>query len=221
MKTLFKFTCAEHQEYGGLGWRIANMPAFDPLGGMGVAHDILEHWPNDDSTTGELMALGASMVVRDFDRYYRERGQYAPSPARNFSGEIAELLLKIDSGEWVPLRPIKRLILPSDIRALAEIRYAVQHIHRHFSGESGDYDGPYRMDLVTEAHVRSWLATGFNRALRRYKDTDRYNLLRAFQHIEKQADLALMDAYEGAEMTVRVMWGEDLRPETIKVEYDF
>lgn len=217
MKTRFKFTCAEHSEYGSLGWRIANMPAFDPLGGMGVAHDILEHWPNDDSTTGELQALGASMVVRDFEQYYAERGQLEPSPGRNFSIEVADLIIKIRNGEWVPLRPIAKLPAVEE-RAKAEIQACIEHVKEYYIS---DRDGDFILTLEEEFAIRAWLATGFNRALRRYKDTDRYNLLRAFQHIERKADKALEHAYEGAEMTVRVMWGEHLCPETIKVDYNF
>jgi len=61
----YRFAVAEHAEFGGLGLVPKWYPTGDPLGGMAAAHDILEHFPNDDgSTEGELQALGAAIWVR-------------------------------------------------------------------------------------------------------------------------------------------------------------
>jgi len=58
----YTFEVAEHEEYGSLGFKPSWYPKGDPLGGMAVAHDILEHFPKDDgSAEGEYMALGASL----------------------------------------------------------------------------------------------------------------------------------------------------------------
>ena len=59
------FIIEEHEEYQTKGARPIDTPHADPLGGMSVAHDMLEHFHNDQgSVYEELMALGASYYVR-------------------------------------------------------------------------------------------------------------------------------------------------------------
>lgn len=46
----FTFVCKTHDEYGGLGWALKSKPHFEPLPGMTVAHDVMEHFPRDNAT---------------------------------------------------------------------------------------------------------------------------------------------------------------------------
>lgn len=39
---IYTFICETHEEFGCKGWKQEGVPGADPLGGMGVAHDVLE-----------------------------------------------------------------------------------------------------------------------------------------------------------------------------------
>lgn len=67
MRLHAKFICAEHQEYGYLGWKMASRPWTDPITDMGIPHDIMEH-----TVEQEFQALGASIHVRDSMHFYVE-----------------------------------------------------------------------------------------------------------------------------------------------------
>lgn len=215
----YKFICKEHEDHGTLGWVLANMPAFDPLQGMAVAHDILEHWPNDDSTTGELLALGASIHVRntqystrrreEFARRYGGRGiitEETVRPSFNGAGEVAELLYKIACGQWQPLRdyPTKFVRRGLSEFAFEECVHYVRLVRRELY-ERGD-DDTVRLTQRDARNVLCWLATGYQRAVRRYKGISEYELIATFEAIENAADKALKDAEENDELHVSLMW---------------
>ena len=202
----YTFICTEHEEYGSIGWKPSNMPAFDPLMGMGIAHDILEHMPKDDSTTGELMALGASMHIRG-NEYYVRKGRINPNPSYQMHGEIAELLYKVSTGEWADVQPVNIpsckindkwiTFLINDTVAL------VEHYLRHESETFNDvqHDMPDWEDKVSH-----WLAFGYKNALRRYKNVTQDELLNTFNFIETYADKAIRTAYEGQILDINLTW---------------
>lgn len=199
-KTHYTFTCAEHSEYGVNGWVLANMPAFEPLSGMGTAHDILEHWPNDDSTTGELLALGASMYVRGSD-YFAMKDRAFTSPAYQCHGEIANLLYKIDQSEWVPLKPCQYSMRCGDIQH--ELDSLPELIHRYCIEDISDEYLPTDQDMN---NVLGWLAEGYRRAQKRYKGIDHWDLLQTFMEIERKADNLLNVAILDETLHVILKW---------------
>ncbi len=206
MKT-YQFICKEHEEYGSKGWVLSNMAAFDPLGGMAVAHDILEHWPNDDSTTGELRALGAMLHVRG-EEYNRRKGKMFTAPSYHFSGELGELLLKIQFGEWVPLKEHKGRHSKAKYSWANEeieegIILACKHIQEEYQGE---YAQPAEHTLALVYH---WLSNGYNSALRRYAKVHPWDLLNTFIYIEQEADKRLKFAEIGTKLKVSLDWNRE------------
>lgn len=207
----YKFTCAEHQEYGMLGWRLTNMPAFDPLSGIAVAHDVLEHRPIDDSTTGELKALGAMIHVRGED-YAQQKGRRITSPAENMSEELGDLLLKIKWGEWIPLQSMTSRQFINQWNKLEEwvkdeILLTTELVKVYLE------DAREELNVITPAirdRVQYWLAFGYNDALKRYKNVSRVQLLDTFIEIETKADQYLKHAYEGQELIVDLIWREEI-----------
>jgi len=215
-KTQWNFVCEEHADYSTTGWRLTNMPAFDPLPGMAVAHDILEHWPDDDSTTGELLALGAMIYVRGED-YYAHKGQSTISPGENCAGEIGDLLLKIESGEWVDLRETTgQRTCTKDEFARAEIATAIAQAKKHIREER---EGTMP-DSATWRTVRYWLTKGFNLARLRYRGIDRWELQRTFTEIESAADRELKSASIGDVLSVRLSWRNGEPKLSVAIDYD-
>lgn len=199
---IYRFVCAEHEEFGSLGWKLQNMPAFDPLPGMGVAHDILEHLPHDDSTAGELMALGAMFHVRGED-YFVNKGRAYHRPSYHCHGEIAELLNKIDNGEWIALRDCPHLKTHSDEYVQLEIDDTIDLVKKYLRD---DLSNGYEMDKATEDKVRGFLAHGYRSAVRRYRHVDRSVLLDTFNEIEERADNALKHVDKGEVLKVKLVW---------------
>lgn len=193
------FVCEEHEEYGGNGWRPIDKPRFDPLSGMAVAHDIMEHNPRGtESTADELMAFGASIYVRK--DYYRDR--QANRPSSNFAGEIGDMLRKIMYGEvdqiaHCPFRPNVR----GNEYVNAEINHVISELKSWCESET---DGELKLSIVDEQNIRGWLAEGYRRTVKRYQGVKQYYVLSTFQQIEKQADEYLKHAEIGDQLTVRI-----------------
>jgi len=75
---LYRFVSELHQDAGELGFRMIGREDFDPsLTGMGIAHDIIEHHPDDNkSLWGELEAIGSMVYTRHEGGILYERGLY-------------------------------------------------------------------------------------------------------------------------------------------------
>lgn len=200
------FTYAEHEEYGGYGWKPLNMPMFDPLQGMGVAHDILEHRPRStDSLADEIQAFGAMQHVRG-SKYLRDKGRYIKSQAENSSYEIVDLLIKAHMGYIPGLTDIKDVPSCPDIfDELVILDIAIWNQLRETLSEEGEEVKP--LDVWTDstrARLHQWYRRGYLGAKRRYRGIDKYDLLQAFQSIEAKANKLLKHAYEGQRMAVTV-----------------
>lgn len=87
-----------------LGWRLKSRPGYDPLQGMAVAHDVLEHFPDStDSIADEFQALGASLWLRGETGYDRRGGDF---PAGNLAAEFLDIFIHRESeGYAFPERP--------------------------------------------------------------------------------------------------------------------
>lgn len=201
------FVCAEHQEYGGLGWKPLNRPMFDPLQGMGVAHDILEHRPRStDSLADEIQAFGAMQHIRGSE-YLRDKGRHIKSQAENSSYEIVDLLIKAHMGFIPGLADIKDVPSCPDIfNELVVLDIAVWNQLQQVLSEEGEEVEPLQIwTEETRSRLHKWYRRGYLGAKRRYRGIDRHELLNAFQGIEAKADSLLKRAYEGQCMAVSLV----------------
>src|SRR5215510_9381522 len=93
-----KFKVENHPEYGTLGlapqWMQGEQD--DPLTGMGVAHDVLEHGPNDEV---EWQGLGGSVHVRGKSYYHQRIGN--PNAAENIGSDFVGLF-HLWEGQEIP-----------------------------------------------------------------------------------------------------------------------
>jgi len=76
----------ETSDQSGVGWLMIGAPStYFPIGGMGVAHDLLEHRPTDSGTIEEeLQALGAMIYIRGVGGFFHRERSFAFS--RPWSG---------------------------------------------------------------------------------------------------------------------------------------
>jgi hypothetical protein len=192
--TSYRFTVREHEEYGGLGLAPNWYAAGDPLGGMAAAHDILEHFPNDDgSTRGELLALGAAFFVRGEAGFFG-RGSSIHECWKHVASDFPTLRMR---SEWhVPHCPYRARV-PAHVREW--IRLCVQEIRESLPVEC---DGLV-LSVSEEQNIPLWLAKGYAMARARYANSPSVAVC-LFEEIETECDRALLHAQEGDEVTVSV-----------------
>jgi hypothetical protein len=205
----FRFEVAMHEDYGELGLRPKWYPTGDPLGGMAAAHDILEHFPNDDgSTEGELMALGASLHVRQ-DGGATTDGPYSrPFTDRDVEADFPTLwCYNLDREDGRALRTAPRVQDADAVeRARAIAREGLRLVRTKY-GET-DEDGEERLTFSDDEinQWAAWLAYGYVRAQRRYRHVigGVCALASLFMGIAREAERALKRAEEGMILTVHV-----------------
>ena len=204
MKT-YKFTVKEHKELGMLGFAPQWYPNGDPLSGMAVAHDILEHFPNDEGEAeGEFMALGASYRIRGETGYFQRNGN-VNTPAQHLASDFP-MIFDITEQQRGSTR-IKPCLKKA--RVDPEIREMFQRIIEYAKEELAEQEREEVLYQEDEQHIINWLTLGYVKAEQRYSwkkyRFDFYSLAHVlFQSIEEQADRLLKRAEEGMELTVRV-----------------
>lgn len=200
------FKLAEHPEYGGVGLAPAWMPDHqaDPIGGMGCAHDVLEHGPRDRV---EWQGLGGAVYVRG-DDYFIRRGRYNPSCAENVGSDFVNLF-HLWQGEDIPEPPRCKPLADSYEDGI--IDRAVMHgcnlVRQEFDGDGDRAKLAERWTRTEQrARMRGWMRLGYRAAARRWRHVRRCELVETFCKIEEAIDRFLQDdaeSYVGADVVLR------------------
>lgn len=205
------FDVAMHEEYGMIGLRMSNRPHFDPLQGMAIAHDMLEHPKNDDGTfEHELMALGASIFVRDHESYYAQRGQRNVDPAKNIASDMVEQF-HLNGGGYVLRKPANGARPLDDDWAEGIIQRVWMESRNLLPGEVDQM--PAWLEEDQKANYIGWLRSGYRYAIRRYAKMCASEMCYIFQQVETAADDILRDAVQGQQYRFSI----DLNRHTVSV----
>lgn len=201
MPTAFKFICEEHKEYGCNGWRMEDKPHFDPLMGITVAHDVLEHFPNgDESPADEFQALGAGYFIRGETGYMQRKGNINP-PAVHIASDFPDIFRHIiDERMGLPVAPKTKKI---DIEYVEEfISELMQEAAKLLESEFGEYEPEFvKESLELLPRVADWIRIGYRRATKRFGPYQNHAVA-IFQQIEEKADKYLEHANIGDKLTV-------------------
>lgn len=200
MKT-YQFKVKEHEEYGSLGFTPSWYPNGDPLGGMAVAHDILEHFPKDSGDAeGEFMALGASYRIRGKTGYMQKKGNVNP-PEVHLASDFPQIFQTTQERNGnTTIRPTKKVKIAEDVW---QAFHAIVENGKNLL-ESEFEQGHLLADEDKEKIV-DWMALGYHKAGQRYKNIDFYTLAyTVFSTIESESDRELENAEEGMILTVKV-----------------
>ncbi len=199
----YTFTVAEHREFGTLGFKPSWYPQGDPLGGMVVAHDILEHFPKDDgSAEGEYQALGAALYLRGTGGY-----GWNGTAEENIASDLPMIW-----GIQAYVRPCHK-VRAADLldRCREAVRLAIKEMRYSF-------DEPDLPSAESRENIARWIAKGYKRAERRYRRHSTGSIVWSlFKPIQDQADKALQHAEEGMVLTVRV----NVRDYMVSVDLDY
>lgn len=179
--TTYTFRVEENDEYGFTGLILEEAPSsYYPLTGMGIAHDILEHFPKDEGTEeDELLALGAALYIRGNGNYWNQR----IGPEEQLAPDFVTLY-----------RTNPRLLSPGRTTKLGAyveewITKNLERFEKELLSDWEDVDASGVESWVSAA--RGWLRRGYRRAARRYKATDPYTLVSMFRYIEERANAFL------------------------------
>lgn len=185
-----KFKVALHEEYGTLGFKPLWYPG-DPLSGMAVAHDILEHFPGDTgSREEELEALGVALLLRGDTRYFNRLPGRNYTPEENLSTDMYQVL----SYSSVPIRSVPKV---RDPELLIRCRRVLKHAKEN--------DGEDKFSEHDSEMMARWLARGYMRGKNRYRRVDLHTVAyHIFKGIEEEADRLLKRSDEGMILTVSV-----------------
>ncbi len=198
MVTTVRFLYQIHEEYGSPGWLQKAMPGYDPLGGMAVAHDCLEHFPGGtDAAHDEFQALGASLFIRGEANYSGQKGRTA-TPGQNVGSDIPEVIRHILHEGTAFHDPPRTRPLADHVEEWIDValKEAWDECREQFRGE----DVREAKAVLTKA--RGWLRVGYRRAEKRYAKIGPHAACQMFMNIETAADEAMKQAEEGDELEV-------------------
>lgn len=191
------FVVQMHEEYGELGLKMIGRDWADPFGALAAVHDMMEHFPSDDgSVEHELMALGASLYVRDESSYYYQKNLRETHPAYHISSDMIEqsnymhywgrTCLK-NPGKTLPLRD-------EGIEGILQKMY--KRTQELLKEEFWEQEQMYKWTTDKEVFL-GWFRRGYRRAQRRYKGISPSWLLASFLEGERQLEGFMKHAEEG------------------------
>lgn len=202
------FTVKEHEEYGSIGLQpdwVGNQAMVEPIGGMGAAHDILEHPINGiGGAENEFMALGAMYWIRGQNNWWA-RGGNVRKVEEHMTSDYEQILPRIFEG-YETLKDPGRTYRLSDECAEECFRSSVNIGFRNVISEREEYDQAVK-DLIHaggKERIIGWLRKGYRMAQKRYRGIDNYHLSYVFSRIEKALDKELKHADEGMKVKVQI-----------------
>ncbi len=194
----FIFECAEHEEFGSLGWKLKGASGMDPLGGMAVAHDCLEHFTAEDGVHHEFMALGASLFVRG-PYYYSRKGRYESNPGVHIASDLPGILHHVQNEGYSFQEAPRTRSLDSEV-----VEGWIDRMFQKFHSNCEEYaHEDLRLTAEDERNIRSWMRIGYRKAVKRYRGRDG-EAMNLFCYIENAADKALRGCGGGEELEVCV-----------------
>lgn len=187
-----RFRKTMNEDFGEPGWLMEGAPStYFPIGGLAVAHDIMEHRPGDEGTVkDELLAFGAMVYLRGEGGYWHQRGRARTSPGDQIGGELAsDLGIKYGGiADGVP-DPGRTLKLEEHVEEwLAQaIQVARTELHAH----GHDFSPNQINEFFT--HAVGWMRRGYRAARKRYTNSSPSYLTDLFMQIEDRADNLLKE----------------------------
>jgi hypothetical protein len=204
-----KFEWKEDEEFGGEGWIPTRFPNFNASSGLGVAHDTLEHFANDDeSLAAEMRALGAMIYLRGEGGYFVNRN--SRTPEANIGADIAHFLEELSNGDHSDYgdfpTPPRTCSLNDNANEMLEVGLKegkkVFIIEMAFQDDSERYSN-HDVDLWLDK-MRGWMRIGYRKAVKRYHHNCPYETAYLFERIQKEVDARHKRADLGEILTVRV-----------------
>lgn len=150
------------------GWIMKGMETFDPVReGVGLAHDVLEHFnPTDTSIEGEFLAFGSMLYLRGEPDWWSGVHASVTDPGWAMSSDIAHFVAKTvkrDNSVATPPRhnklghEVEEIVTSTYLHAMRELRYEADGTGQHWQ---------MRAEL---RKALGWMRVGYRKANRRWQ----------------------------------------------------
>lgn len=185
MAKKFKFIWAQDEDTGIEGWRLASQPHFTPVQGMGLAHDVLEHFRHADEFASECMAFGVIVWGRAIGGYWdgtfsNKRRPMSPEEVGAMLGE--ELArISLDNRYDVPTRRAVKPVMEEAEEFIAPM-HAAYIAELLQDSDNPDEDRPHHERAATMA--LHWVRAGYLKAERAYGELGHFNFCNLFANVE-------------------------------------
>jgi hypothetical protein len=199
-----RFKIEFNEEHGYAGLRPIGVPHADPLRGMAIAHDILEHFKGDDgSIRAEFEAFGAMVWIRHQGAYWSTYTQQRLTDiSDNLEGEFEEQCHYWMDGRDLPsVRPCKRL-QDDDIEEVIQ-RVVAAGLDRARRDCGLDDDCEF-ISPNTRMQLIYCMRRGFRRAASRYRGHDPYHVCHVFHQVELAVEKLLIHGEECSGLDARI-----------------
>lgn len=219
MTRTFRWVDDSQTKTGNSGWLPTwfDCESYDPSGGLGVAHDCLEHRFTDRGLWHqELMAFGAMIYARCLGGYFQQRVWSYDQDKQMVSlgDELADLFCQYPS-LYLPTKvPKLRCRIPEDAAEWID-GIAAACVAEVLEAQEEDR---YGTGIVTQKayleRFKQWLEVGFDRAATRYAKASPYLLHETFALVEELVDRRFSPNSEwyGHKLTLKIT------PERVMVE---
>ena len=200
------FTLKENEEHGGQGWVLDSKPYFDPMDGMGVAHDILEEFPHGkDQPHDELLAMGALIFGRG-EQWERGRESMIESVSYECTRVFDHVFY--EKGYSLAFCHPNKPLQGDDEYYEAVIQAIGKHIAETNGNEDlREYDSDQAEKIIGEVeNIKNWLRLGFRKARRRFNNLDGSDVAFLFERITNEVNRVTKMAELGDTLSVRVSY---------------
>ena len=216
------FELGIHEEHGDWGFKPMGENNADPLGGMGVAHDLTEHFHSSDfGCHDELMAFGAIYLLRWRDHTEPRRRKIVGRP-ESFGNFVSDELWEV-----LEHHVEKKLALPDPPKFrypsgdwewdkakedFGSVKQAVLD-YGMFDRGADHWESSWRKYKRAASKIEGWLVQGMRRAKRRYANcVDLYSLHESvFVPVQEWADSILKIVGPDSDHGIRVF---------LRIEFD-
>lgn len=180
------------------GWVPEGYQNVDPIDGLGVAHDTLEHFENyDGSINGEFEALGSILFVRDFDTYNEHYvGNFRDNITDVLTREIIGILAKEYTNLGIRSCPkyteeFSKKLLKEHSGDIETAEDYIEIIHDKVMSwvdeepidDNGDFiDFGGDREVVSES-IKNCMILGFCKSIKRYEGIPSYDIVELFVKI--------------------------------------
>ena len=203
MTRTMRMVYAEHEEHGTFGLIPENAPStFEPLGGMGCVHDIVEHihdgGPDMGSLHDELRAFGVAHWGRGQGGYWTRSmpGRVHTTAPENTHGEICQFFAEWFCGakdHWFdPCTEVVELDEAGD-EMILETMQAVRR-HMNDADEFWTPEGEPTFAAQLRPHlddIHGWLRVGWAWAEERFANVSPWDVITGWLGMEKAINAAI------------------------------
>lgn len=200
-----EFVCEEHEDHGENGWKPVWMPNADPLWGMAIPHDMLEHPAKciGNPFEDELMAHGAIYWLRGETYWFSRTGNVVPIH-EHLAAEFPDIWFRVRCDEEPAPGEVPACHFPYP-EALAVFNRTADSVNEQMRERyAHDPERPVVMSAYERQNFIGWLCLGYLYARKRYRRCDQYMLSELFSEIAKDADRTLKHAELGYRYRVSI-----------------